>query len=73
VATITVPVLEETFTCTVWGKTYTAQVRGNTVINISPRNPGARSYPIYQRDFMRATTAPMIRKTLYIPSRRIEE
>ncbi len=38
---------------------YTLTLRGNTVVDISPRDQSPRSYPMYLRDGMRAAKAPM--------------
>lgn len=40
-------------------KTYTIQYRGSTVVDISPRNADPTFIPMYQRDAMKGTTAPM--------------
>jgi hypothetical protein len=40
-------------------KTYTIQFRGSTVVDISPRNTDPRLIPMYQRDAMKGTKAPM--------------
>ena len=71
--TITFPMVDKTWACTLWGKTYTLQLRGNTVVDISPREHSDRGYPIYQRDPLRAQTAPMVRRTRYVLGRRIDE
>lgn len=40
-------------------KTYTIQYRGSTVVDISPRNIDPQLIPMYQRDAMQGTKAPM--------------
>ena len=40
-------------------KTYTIQYRGSTVVDISPRNSDSRFIPMYQREAMKGTRAPM--------------
>ncbi|RKY04131.1 MAG: hypothetical protein DRP56_10440, partial [Planctomycetota bacterium] len=57
------PVTEETLrlTATEDGKkvTYTIMFRGNTVVDISPRDDSPGVYPVYLRDHMKAKKAPM--------------
>ena len=50
---------------------YELDIRGNTVIDVSPRDPeweGARypGYPIYLRDHMKSDKAPMAKVTRYV-------
>jgi hypothetical protein len=42
-------------------KTYTIHYRGSTVVDISPRNTDPELIPMYQRDAMKETKAPMHR------------
>ena len=60
---------------TIYGKEYTMTFRGSTLIDINPRetiaDPESGSYekvkvPIYQRDQMKAKTAPMIEKRRFV-------
>lgn len=44
---------------------YTCRFRGNTLINISPRDEGT-GYPLYERDFLRRPKAPMQMVERYI-------
>ncbi|RKY08555.1 MAG: hypothetical protein DRP56_03915, partial [Planctomycetota bacterium] len=57
------PVTEETLRLTATeGKekvTYTIMFRGNTVVDISPRDDSPGVYPVYLRDHMKAKKAPM--------------
>ena len=53
------PVPEETDQQTIHRTKYTITYRGSTIVNIQPRNPDPKMYPLYQRDFMKATKAPM--------------
>lgn len=50
---------------------YTFHLRGNTVVDVEPRSklPGM---PLYQRDEMKAGKAPMVERTRFVPSRRID-
>ena len=38
--------------------TYTMNFRGNTLVDISPRDTSPTNYPMYQRDHMKATKTP---------------
>jgi len=40
-------------------KTYTIRYRGSTVVDISPRNTDPKLIPMYRRDAMKGTKAPM--------------
>ncbi|MFH0965838.1 MAG: hypothetical protein V2A58_17715 [Planctomycetota bacterium] len=58
------PVAEETFTATANAQTdeetvYTITMRGNTVVDISPRDERSLIYPLYLRDHLRGRQAPM--------------
>ena len=58
------PMSETTITRTAHARTedetlYTIDMRGNTVVDITPRDESPTSYPFYQRDHMRAEEAPM--------------
>lgn len=50
---------------------YTFHLRGNTVVDVEPRSklPGM---PLYQRDAMKADKAPLVERTRFVPSRRID-
>jgi hypothetical protein len=63
---------------TMYDRTYTVSFRGATVVDIQPRNlPPAsakcmsvrKMYPIYERDEMKATRAPMRSVKRFIPDR----
>ena len=62
---VTFPVADETFRRTAHAKTddetaYTIRVRGNTVVDISPRDEDPQHYPFYCRDNLReARKAPV--------------
>ena len=45
--------------------TYTCRFRGNTLVDVSPRAAGP-GYPLYRRDGMQATEAPMKKVIRYI-------
>jgi hypothetical protein len=47
---------------------YVCKFRGNTLVDISPR-PGGIGYPLYERDGMKGTTAPMKSVERYVPPR----
>ncbi len=50
---------------------YTLHLRGNTVVDVEPRSKLA-GFPLYQRDEMKQLKAPMVRRTRFVPSRRID-
>ena len=53
------PVPARTDKYTIHGKVYQIQFRGSTVVDIDNRNTSSNTIPIYQRQAMKATTAPM--------------
>ncbi len=53
------PVPEETDQQTIHRTKYTITYRGSTIVDIQPRNPDPKMVPLYERDFMKATKAPM--------------
>jgi hypothetical protein len=59
VVELTFPVPARTDKYTINGKAYTIQFRGGTVVDIDNRNTSSDLIPIYQREAMKATTAPM--------------
>ena len=74
VITITFPVPETTARYTVNAHTvqeqvYTCTFRGSTLIDISPRDTAPTSYPLYQRQHMRAAEAPMKEVQRFVPER----
>lgn len=48
---------------------YTFRLRGNTVVEISPREDETLGYPMYLRDHMRAERAPMKNRSHYVATR----
>lgn len=46
---------------------YTCRFRGNTLIEITPRDEG-KGYPLYERDNLKQTITPMNKVTRYVPS-----
>jgi hypothetical protein len=50
---------------------YTFHLRGNTVVDVEPRSkiPGM---PFYQRDELKADKAPMVKRTRFVPRRRVD-
>ena len=69
--TLTFPVPEETVKFQWYGETYTAQLRGSTVVELSPRRQSADAYQIYLRNGYKANTAPMKNVTRYVTDRLI--
>jgi hypothetical protein len=63
--TITFPVTNETVKLMWFEKEYTAEFRGNTLVDISPRDLGLH-YPIYLRDQLKQDRAPMKKVALYV-------
>ena len=47
---------------------HSAQLRGNTVVDMSPRQEG-RGYPLYLRDDMKAARAPMKKRSNYVATK----
>jgi hypothetical protein len=45
--------------------------RGNTLVDITPRDPGP-GYPLYQREALQQTKAPLKQVTRYVPPRLVE-
>ncbi len=50
--------------------TYTITFRGNTVVDISPRNESPNVYPLYLRDHMKAKKTPMKTKTRFVADKK---
>ncbi|MBM3240005.1 hypothetical protein FJZ31_27275 [Candidatus Poribacteria bacterium] len=63
--TIEFPVEAETVKYTQLGKEYTCYFKGNTLVDISPRDEGI-GYPIYLREHYKKDRAPMKRVTRYV-------
>jgi hypothetical protein len=61
------PVRDRTERFTLDGKEYAAHLRGNTVVEISPRQSGV-GYPIYERSECRTEHAPLRRARRHIPA-----
>ena len=70
---ITFPIVAAECTRTLWDTTYTLQLRGNTVIDVSPRVHNDQAYPIYQRDAMNSGEAPIVQRARYVLDRYINE
>ena len=84
VATVEFPVPETTekYKEMSYGKEYTCQFRGSTLVDISPKGdrpgrtvdlsddgdkfPVNKGYPIYQRDHLKAKNAPYVRKRQFV-------
>jgi hypothetical protein len=69
--TLTFPVPRRTLKFDWYGQTYTAELKGSTVVNLSPRQSPLDSYPIYVRDFYNKDTAPMKKVSRYVTERLI--
>ena len=41
------------------GKSYTFKLKGNTVVDVNPRDTGIVGYPIYEREHYQKGQAPM--------------
>ena len=57
--TIEFPMVESTETYRLRDTRYTCQFKGNTLVDISPRDERPTAYPTYRRDQFRADKAPM--------------
>ncbi len=66
--TLTFKVPKRTVKFTWYGETYTAEMKGSTVIDISPREESPIAYPIYRRKQYRADQAPMKKTSRYVAS-----
>jgi hypothetical protein len=51
--------------------TYTCTFRASTLVDISPRDDSPTSYPLYQRDHLRAPTAPLKTVNCFVAERSI--
>jgi hypothetical protein len=51
---------------------FTFTLRGNTVVDVSPREDNANEYQFYQRDFMRQDKAPMLEVTRFVTDKPIK-
>ena len=47
-------------------RTYAFQFKGNTVVDVSPRDTNPTGYPVYLRDHFQQTTAPMKKVNQYV-------
>jgi len=68
------PVKESAGTYTVaahtpWETTYSCEFRGSTLVDIAPRDTSPTKYPLYLRDHLRTTAAPMKDVTRFVPNR----
>ena len=65
--TIRFPMVEQTAKYThVFDKEYTCHFKGNTLVDIYPRDTNPTGYPIYLRDHYRADRAPMKETERYV-------
>jgi hypothetical protein len=60
------PVHEETSQITIYRTKYTLTHRGSTIVDIRPRKSDLKMYPLYERDFMKTTKAPMRKVTRFV-------
>ena len=63
---ITFPVHKQVDHYMIDGTVYTISFRGNTVIDIQPRQTIPDTSPMYQRDFMKSTTTPMKSRKVFV-------
>lgn len=73
---LTFPVKTGTATYTVNAQSpqeqqYTCEFRGSTLVDISPRDESPDSYPLYLREQMKGTVAPMRRAKRFIAARTV--
>jgi len=65
--TIEFPMMEETVKYVhPFDKEYTISFKGNTVVDIAPRETNPTAYPLYLRDHFKQNTAPMKKVTRYV-------
>ena len=69
VVVLTFPVPTRTDRYTIDGKVYNVEFRGSTVVDVEPRETGTASIPIYQRQSLKATTAPRHKVRRFIANR----
>jgi hypothetical protein len=61
------PVVERAAKYTMaFDRTYSFQFKGNTVVDVSPRDTNPTGYPVYLRDHFQQTTAPMKKVNQYV-------
>jgi hypothetical protein len=61
------PVAERTAKYTMaFDRTYTFQFKGNTVVDVSPRDTNPTGYPVYLRDHYQQSRAPMKKADQYV-------
>jgi hypothetical protein len=53
------PLRESTRTYTIAGKSYNVSFRASTVLDITPHEDNPKVYPMYRRDYLKASKAPM--------------
>lgn len=67
VVTVAFPMVTETVKYTMpFDREYTLSFKGNTLIDISPRDTNPTGYPIYLRDHYKKATAPMRKVNRYV-------
>jgi len=70
------PITQTTSSYTVNARTddqqkYTCTFRGNTLVDIQPRDNAATSYPLYLRDHLRTGEAPLRKAARFVPEKLI--
>jgi hypothetical protein len=61
------PIVERTAKYTMaFDRTYTFQFKGNTVVDVSPRDTNPTGYPVYLRDHFQQTKAPIHKVAQYV-------
>lgn len=66
VVTIMFPVKLRFEKAVLYGKSYTFHFRGNTVVDMEPKDRPVRSYPFYEREHMKADKAPLTTKQRFV-------
>ena len=66
------PMVEETVTYdNPFDRKYTLHFKGNTLVDISPRETNPTAYPIYQREHYKQNQAPMKKVTRFAPAKTV--
>lgn len=64
--TLTFPMPQQRIQFDLYGTKYTAELKGSTVVDLSPRLPDPESYPIYRRDHFKKGVAPLKKVSRYV-------
>jgi hypothetical protein len=60
---VTFPIETQTVKQTIAGTPYTLEIKGNTVVSISP---GGENGPLYRREYMHADNAPALKVRRFV-------